>query len=139
MLELIEKEPFTYSVICITEAGMPLPKNVEKFTKNYLHLSFDDVESERRANCPTEEDVQDAILWAKNKTNLVVSCLMGISRSSAIAYIIECSKKPASEAIEVLKIKHSPNALIVRMGSQLLKDKNIQKEYHQFILDKGWN
>jgi predicted protein tyrosine phosphatase len=59
--------------------------------------------------------------WAADKTNLVVACRAGISRSSASAVVIMASRGPILDAVNVLRPEiHSPNLLIVRYGEQIL-------------------
>lgn len=75
---------------------------------------------------PEEHHVQKALDFAKGKKELIVSCQMGISRSSAIAYLIEASIVGYEKAFDILNMKvHSPNLLVIKHGAKLLGEQEI--------------
>ncbi len=64
--------------------------------------------------------------FAKGKDELIVSCQMGVSRSSATAYIIAAAALGPDEAFKVLdKTIHSPNGMVIRHGADILGDPDI--------------
>lgn len=103
-------------------------------SKNSLYLIFDDIETSKyskNVTPPSRKDIEKVLAWAVNKEEIAVSCQLGISRSSAIAYIIACSKLDTSEALSFLnKNYHSPNQLIIKIGSEILNKPEI---YSNFI------
>lgn len=140
MLETIKETPGFYNVVCIIESNLSPIEKVKKNAKDVLFLSFDDIEFPRYGyKMPEEKDVEKAVEWAVDKDNLIVSCQAGISRSSALAYVISCSQKGPSNAMEILKSRHYPNAVIVKLGTELLKEPEIMNKYIKFMNEKGFN
>src|SRR6516225_5723004 len=103
----------------IIAIGEPQDNDVDdKITRhanNCLCLKFHDIEFERPGyETVTDEQISHAIDWAKDKDDLIVACRVGRSRSSAMAYIIACSKEKPEDAILVLDMfLHQPNRLII--------------------------
>jgi predicted protein tyrosine phosphatase len=59
-----------------------------------------------------------------------VSCHAGVSRSSALAYVVRCRDWSPGEAIRVLTPGwHRPNELVVRLGAELLRDPAVYATY----------
>lgn len=105
--------------------------------KGFLPMVFDDVwlpEHERLGYVlPKKEIIEEALMWAKNKGPFIVHCKAGISRSSAVAYLIACLFAPPEKAIKVLnQFIHSPNELIVKFGAEILENEEIVKELVKF-------
>jgi len=95
---------------------------------NMLRLSFDDVFG-MEEDSPSKEDVRKAIEWCKDRKNVMVHCFAGMSRSSALAYVIACSQMPVDHALQVINLKvHCPNDLIVSLGSDILGNKKMVKK-----------
>jgi predicted protein tyrosine phosphatase len=133
--ELAANEPGKYNIISILEPDMEAPPEVSTHAKAYLPLNFHDIEYARQGYVhPTEQHVEDAIHWARGKDDLVVACRAGISRSSAIAYLIQCEEHHPRLATAILTpLRHHPNSLIVKLGSKLLKNQDILDEYHRWM------
>ena len=75
---------------------------------------------------PEEHHVKKALDFAKGKKELIIACQMGVSRSSAIAYLIEASESGYKEAFDILNPKvHSPNLLVIKHGAKLLGEQDI--------------
>ena len=54
---------------------------------------------------------------------------MGISRSSAIAYLIACTRMPEKKALEMLDYSnHYPNRHIVYLGASILGRESVYRE-----------
>ena len=70
---------------------------------------------------PTTEDIRSILEWSKDKQEIVVHCAAGVSRSSAVGYVIACSEMEPREALKVLNpALHSPLPWIVQLGSEIL-------------------
>lgn len=140
---LVEVNPQEITAIIIHEfGGVEDVKDIYRKCKDYFLVEFDDVVNENPGS-PTLDKVREAIEWSKDKEDLVVACAAGISRSSAIAYLIECSKTPPGElnSINILDLDiHFPNELILKYGTMLLpqhRDLNEHcKNIYQQIADK---
>ncbi|WP_366535685.1 hypothetical protein, partial [Streptococcus pneumoniae] len=83
---------------------------------------------------PTKEHVTKAINWCQDKENIMFACHMGISRSSAMAYVCACNEFDPEDAIGVLKLGyHTPNQLIVKLGSEILENKKVWLTYLEWL------
>ncbi len=83
---------------------------------------------------PTDNSVADILLKAGISGDVIVHCTGGISRSSAIAYLIACRRtgKP-TEAIKILNPKiHWPNDTIVKIGAKIFGDEEIKHTYDRW-------
>lgn len=92
---------------------------------------FDDIISPQVGyTVPTEEHVRRILKWAMSREQLAVHCTAGVSRSSAIAYLIACQRSSPKEALKILDpMKHSPNRLILYLGAEVLGNEEIMLEY----------
>src|SRR5262245_11125807 len=119
---LLATQPGGYDLLLVTNPGYDPPADALPLARRVLHLVFDDHHVPRPGRrLPAAEDVRRALEWSADSTDLVVSCNAGVSRSSALAYIILCRQRPPQEAIAALTPNwHRPNELIVRLGAQLL-------------------
>lgn len=131
---LISKGATPYNIVSIRnpEESEEIHDVFKKYRDNYhsvFVMSFDDISEPMPGYImPKEQDIKDVIDWSKGKDNLLVHCSAGISRSAAIAYLIECTRKPPKEAEKILRRSiHFPNMLILEIGSQILGDPNILK------------
>lgn len=134
--ELTGYEPGKYNVVSILEPDMEAPPEVREHAKAYIKLNFHDIEYERQPYVhPTEEHVRAALDWARDKDDLVVACRAGISRSSAIAYLIQCEREhhPRLATAILVPLKHHPNSMIVKLGSKILKNDAILDEYYKWM------
>ena len=108
--------------------------------KGILSLRFHDYDDRKmpfgydeKIILPEEHDVRKILEWANGKTEILVHCFAGISRSSAMAYLIACTRVPAFEALVILDGKlHWPNKRIVRIGSEVLGRPEILSEYESW-------
>lgn len=127
--------------IIITNYGIPLPEWIIPQVKTFLHLDFDDITYALRSYVlPKKENIQLAFDFSEEKESIVVACHArfpaGISRSSAIAYLIACKEWGIDKALTILDRNiHYPNALIVKLGSEILKDKNIWDKFCEWQLE----
>lgn len=130
------KENPDHPIIAIGETMSDSVLKLSSIANNCLLLRFNDV-SEPIASFHhvLPEHISQAMDFAKDKEDLVVACAMGISRSSALAYIIACSK---GQGLEVLDPKiHRPNPLVVKTGSQFLEREEVYKNYCRWMRDNN--
>lgn len=126
--ELMVAEPKKHDVLHYTNAHSPPTQEVKDFAVDWFHIPADDLDHYRLKMYfpPTAKNISDALEWSKNKTELIVACHAGISRSSATAYIIASRALGPESALDILeKGHHWPNRLIVYLGSKLLKNDKI--------------
>lgn len=119
---LLLEDPGNRDLLAVSNPGVGLPDGVAGVHRRLLHLEFDDHTTARRGIViATAEDVQRALDWSVGHQRLVVCCHAGISRSSALAYVIACRDHPPEVALGVLTRRwHLPNELIVRLGASVL-------------------
>ena len=145
--ELVSENPGFFNVICITEqeldqgakAWVPVPEEIVQHAKDHLWLRFNDWKINAEGS-PHPEDVKKALDWAEGKDNIIVTCFAGISRSSAIAYLIECSRAyhPRLATAILVPLKHNPNMRIVKQGAEILKDGRILDEIYTWLDKPCW-
>jgi predicted protein tyrosine phosphatase len=123
MIQKVFEEPNKYSVLAITEWESAHQVDTIPDKCDCLILSFNDATFDNRPSSPTKEHVEQALQWARTHAteNMIVSCAAGISRSSALAFLIECQSKAPEEAANIWKMgHHDPNELILHYGVQIL-------------------
>lgn len=128
-----------YDVVYYTPSEWPELKFVQDKAMESLHLPVDDIDHyEFKLHvAPTAPDVKKFLDFAKGRKKLAVACRVGICRSSATAYIIAAREFGSIGGLEVLKpAHHSPNRLIVYIGSQLLKNPDVWNKYVEWT--KTW-
>jgi len=134
LIAKVKEKPDTYNAIIINEPGNL--KEVEEsfqFCKSYFYIEFWDTYSAGK-DAPKIEDVSKILKWAEDKDDILVSCRLGVSRSSAIAYLIEMTR--SDNAINLIDVtKHNPNLLILRHGSKLL-EKNVTQPLIDLFAEK---
>lgn len=127
------------NVVFITEPTEEVLESVKTHAKDYTVAKFYDVTFPIASRLPpTKEDVVKILEWTKDKEEpFVVSCAAGVSRSSAIAYLVAYQKSNSvDEALSVLDPNiHEPNSLIVKYGSELLSCEDIYTRYLQWRND----
>jgi predicted protein tyrosine phosphatase len=118
-------------VILFTNSDYPVPRHIETHCKEMIHLPVDDVDFARKTQvAPSLEIVQKALEWAKGRDKLISCCHAGVSRSSAMAYLLACREWGPKVALSVLRPhRHWPNRLIVHLGSQVLNDPTIWETF----------
>lgn len=97
---------------------------------------FDDIwEPDGRRILPTKGDMQaifDFVDRSVPVNNLLVHCHAGISRSSAMAYVLACREKEPEEAIKMLNpMLHLPNELMIKFGAEMLDNQKIFDVYKE--------
>ena len=103
--------------------------------KTMIVRRFDDIWVEEEGKVlPTKEDVETIIRHVQEiyPSNLIVHCYAGVSRSTAIAYLLACLEKEPDDAIKMLNpMIHYPNELIVKLGSEILNNPRILEVYER--------
>ncbi|MBL8796667.1 MAG: hypothetical protein JNM56_22385 [Planctomycetia bacterium] len=122
----------------ITDSDVACLPFLRERAGNHLHLQFDDVATASSAfRSPSLADVQRAIDWSADKRHLAVACHAGVSRSSALAYVIACTRLAPADAIRVLDpARHAPNSLVVTLGSRVLNNPGVLKAFADFQADQ---
>ena len=126
--ELMKAEPKQHEVLHYTGAGEGPVQEVKDHAKEWFHIAADDLDhyNLKMHFPPTANNIAEALEWSKNRTELIVACQAGISRSSATAYVIAARVLGPEAALDILeKGYHWPNRLIVYLGSKLLKNDEI--------------
>lgn len=69
----------------------------------------------------TTEDVLKALQFSMDHEDLIVACAAGISRSSALAYVIARTRMPKEEALKILSPDlHWPNRHVLKIGEEII-------------------
>lgn len=130
-MDLVKNDPKKYDVLFISSPQQKYAvygsQGIEEHANEYFELLFDDVTFPIMNRIPpTLEDVKKALDFGVGKKNLIVCCQAGISRSSAIAYLIKTVTDGMAEGLTILNpMVHSPNSLIIKHGSLILKNPDI--------------
>jgi len=106
--------------------------------KNLLVVPFDDLveplpkEYNREERPPEEQDIRIILEWAKkkmqeNNNDFVVQCTAGVSRSSAVAILVQYLQDPAMALKVINPMFHSPNEKVLEIGEKLLNTKDIKE------------
>ena len=123
----LKQHPKQYDVIFISNPndkfGVQTSELIPNLAKECCEILFDDVTQPIGNRIPpTEDNVRKALDFAKNRQKLIVSCQVGQSRSSAIAYSIKTMISNPEEALSILDQNiHMPNSLIVKHASNILQ------------------
>jgi predicted protein tyrosine phosphatase len=105
---------------------------IKNATPNLLHLKFDDVLNGPSA--PTEKNVKTALDFGLVYDKLVVCCMAGISRSSAIGLVIAVQRLGIDVAFKCLNpYLHYPNVTVVKLGSQILNKPDLMPAYRTYL------
>lgn len=111
----------------IDKAGLP----------NLLIMFFDDLSHENESKygtIPTENHLSEIIGWAKSKwsenhKDFFIHCTAGISRSSAVATVLNTMFQGMYAAMAEINPKiHYPNKRILEIGEKLINSPGLEKE-----------
>lgn len=118
---LLQNEPNQWHSLAICDSEWPIPKFIEQYSLTCHRLEFDDTCSSFYGTPPNSHIIEDGLTWAKDKTQLMIACHAGISRSSAMALVIATEAWDMDKAFALLeKGSHYPNKLVVRIGASLI-------------------
>lgn len=134
--EVLASAPGRWHVVLITNTGVSELPGFRGLAADLLHLQFDDIVTpQARLIAPSEDHVRRAMEWADGRTPLLVSCTGGVSRSSALAYVLACCREhhPRLAANILTPLHHYPNEAVVRHGAAVLGDRAVLDEYHRWL------
>ena len=130
--KILEKSPKKLDIIFISSPenkyAVDGSEKIVELARESCELLFNDITFPigHSRVVPEEHHVKKALEFAKGKKELIVSCQMGVSRSAAIAYLIEASIVGYEKAFDILDMKiHSPNLLVIKHGAKLLGEQQI--------------
>jgi predicted protein tyrosine phosphatase len=122
----VREKPGYYDLLFITSPRMPFgcpgTETILEQGRSGLMLQFDDINGPfPDMTEPRREHVEAALAWSRDKSNFLVACQAGISRSSGMAVVLRASRMPITEALNILDpMIHHPNQLVVRLGEEVL-------------------
>jgi len=119
--------------------------------QNIFVATFDDItedllspyqKSYSNLKLPSENDISGIISWVRekmleNNNQFIVHCTGGISRSSAVAVLVEyIIHRDADRAMKVVNpMLHSPNGRVLQIGEKLLGTNEIKEPIMKKIND----
>ena len=116
-------------VLTLASPGKPVPELPPGIV--HMHLAFNDIAEPRPGLvAPAEEDVHRILAWGRSwdgKQPLLVSCELGISRSTATLLAIACDRRPdLPEAAITNRLRAAapcatPNPLLVSLADRILR------------------
>ena len=130
-------------VITIEDSFEEHPLRIDPIICSQLVLKFDDISQPVEGYIlPEEQHIQKALDFAENINNgsLLIHCLAGISRSSAIALAIIAQKlgigkeKQAIKELQRINPYCMPNKLIVWLTDNILKNTNLFKTAKKMLI-----
>ena len=130
-VKILEAFPNQLDVVFIsspdTEYAIESSEKIPVLAKETCRLLFHDISSPRGSMVPpSQSDIEKALAFAKGRNKLIVTCQAGVSRSSAIAYLIQAAEVGMNDALNILDPEiHQPNSLIVFLGSKILKNPDL--------------
>jgi predicted protein tyrosine phosphatase len=139
---LLGQAPKQYDVILIVSPVSPGlrsddPAHLAAIRRNanrLCELAFDDVEFPREGYVmPAESHIREALAFATDKDDLVVTCTAGMGRSAALAYVVACSRMEPSEAVTILDPeRHVPNEVVIGLGGRAVDAPDLLEFYARF-------
>jgi predicted protein tyrosine phosphatase len=120
--------------------------------QNLLVVQFDDLveflppQYNRSELPPSEENIKTILEWAKqkmkeNNNDFIVHCTGGVSRSSAVAILIQYLQDPEGALKVIDPVLHSPNEKVLELGDKYLNTnlkeptKKIIKEHNEEFME----
>lgn len=125
-LEAVRARPRHHDLLFITAPhtpfGLPGSETILELARAGLMLQFHDIDCPMDDMIePRREHVAAALDWARDRSNLIVACQAGISRSSGMAVVLRAARLPVAEALQILDpAVHHPNQLVVQHGEAIL-------------------
>jgi predicted protein tyrosine phosphatase len=134
---LLEREPRIWDAIVILDRVATPTDFVAKQARRHLYLRFDDIESSMDGKrIPSTDDVRSAVQFSSESENILVCCRAGQSRSAAIAFVLCYRLLGADAACRLLDpTRHSPNSLVVELGSQVIDEPQLLETFRQWRMD----
>lgn len=121
--------------------------------KNLLVIQFDDLEAaipeqyNRTEKPPEENDIKNILNWSKqkmqeNNNGFIIHCTAGISRSSAVAILVNYLQDPENAIKVINPMLHWPNKKVLELGEKILENRNLKEKTLKVMEDNGqdfWN
>ena len=131
-----------FNIVSIRDSGCG--KNymvIDSLKSKYMDIHpslFDDITFDMPGYVkPEYGHIADILSWSDGKDDIAVHCTAGVSRSSAVAYLIECKRNGPDLAIRTLDERyHWPNMRIVRLGAFILKNKDVYARARKWKKEK---
>lgn len=139
-LQRFLSENLGYHAVVITDSGCRFPDEVVDKSASHLHLIFDDIAAASKSLIfVTPVQVKQALDYAVGKEHLVIACHAGISRSSALAFLIALQEWNKERAFAVLTPRvHYPNPAVIRTGLEILGRMDILPELAAWQNSHAW-
>jgi predicted protein tyrosine phosphatase len=136
---LVKQNPGIHDCIVIYEPGREAEvAEILPNCRSHLALGFHDITMARNdAIEPQPKHIWEALNWASDKQDIYVACRAGVSRSSAIAYLIACTRMTPEQAVLILDPdRHIPNELLIKHGSRILGEHIIDplRPYYEAVV-----
>jgi len=131
----LEKNAGEFDVLFVAAEPVPgVEETLQARSREMLRLYFHDaIDPWPDVKLPTADHVSRALDWASGRPQLVVTCAAGISRSSALAYLLWCRAMPPELAVQQLnQDRHMPNELVVRLGAEALGNQAIFSTFSEW-------
>lgn len=109
-------------VLSLISPGAEAPR----LTQPNTLLRFNDISEERDGLVVPAAKAVETILTLRATPTLLIHCFAGVSRSTAAAYILACSRRPAGEEsdmaaqLRALSPEATPNPLMVSIADEIL-------------------
>lgn len=129
---LLEREPEQWHALVLLDSDKQASDFVANHARSHLILRFDDIEEPRpNKRTPTAAHIAQALVFAKGKDRLLVSCRAGRGRSVALAYVIACREHGVAEAVKLLDpTRHRPNRLVIDLGDSILDTLGVRDSFN---------
>lgn len=114
--------------------------------KNLLVVQFDDLieplpleyRGRYKERPPNENDIRTILEWAKQKMTennnaFIVQCTAGVSRSSAVAILVNYLQDPENALKVINPMLHCPNWKVLELGEKILNTDNIKRPTKELL------
>lgn len=129
--DLLQHESGRWDVIVVLGSESELNPFVEQHSRRYLVLCFDDIEKPIHGQQHvTSVHIEQAVAFAQQSENMLITCRAGQSRSVALAFVLAFQHFGEQLAIEMLNAKrHIPNQFLIRESARLLDHPEIEDSF----------
>jgi predicted protein tyrosine phosphatase len=136
--QFLAERPRAFDTIAILDPAWTLAESVINLSREIFQVVFHDIHRPTRGQkLPDLSSVKKALKWVEGRDKLLIACHAGISRSSALAYVLACTDRSPQEALELIDPDlHHPNERVVWLGSKVLNQPEV---WETFVAWKGGN
>ena len=138
LLEAVKQNPNKLNVLLISGEWDRTDESIieiKALAARHEHLIFDDITFAIPSGVlPSQSEIAKGLAFSTDPNeDIYVACRAGISRSSAMAYLIRCKYCKPDIAAQMWNIEiHDPNSKVVKIGAKLLNDRNIWIAYKRW-------